>query len=136
MPRKTTLDPQIKALLDNLNFNESAEELLAEPRGDMSHHLGVLFKRLHNQRERALQPGMLAMWKPGLKNRRFPRYGEPVVVVGLLEPPIVNPDQESGSPYFQEPLGLLLGLVLGEEQEFLVYHADCRRFQPYQPQAI
>lgn len=133
MLRKSTLDPQVKALLDNLNLDEDPEKLLAEPTEDVGQHLGMLLGRLANRRERVLRPGMLAMWKPGLKNRRFPRYGEPVIVVGLLEQPIINPDQEAGSPYFHEPLDLLLGVVRGEEQEFLVYHADRRRFQPYEP---
>jgi len=92
--------------------------------------LRALLERLNNGRERALRPGMLATWKPGLKNRRFPRYGEPVVVVALLDEPIVNPGDESGLPYFREPLDLLLGLVRGDDREFLVYHADRRRFQP------
>lgn len=130
MPRKSTLDPQVKALLDNLDLDDGGEELLAEPAGEAGEHLRGLLERLNNGRERALRPGMLATWKPGLKNRRFPRYGEPVVVVALLETPIINPGDESGSPYFREPLDLLLGLVRGDDREFLVYHADRRRFQP------
>ena len=132
MPRKTTLDPQVKALLDNLNLDDGDEELLTEPPEDATQHLCVLLERLTNGRERALRPRMLATWKPGLKNRRFPRYGEPVVVVTLLDTPIINPGDESGSPYFREPLDLLLGLVRGDDREFLVYHADRRRFQPYE----
>ena len=31
MPRKSTLDPQVKALLDNLNLDDGGDELLAEP---------------------------------------------------------------------------------------------------------
>ena len=34
MPRKSTLDPQVKALLDNLNLDDGGEELLAEPAED------------------------------------------------------------------------------------------------------
>lgn len=36
MPRKSTLDPQVKALLDNLNLDDDGdgEELLAEPTED------------------------------------------------------------------------------------------------------
>ncbi|HMQ96590.1 MAG TPA: hypothetical protein PKC42_00620 [Candidatus Nanoperiomorbaceae bacterium] len=132
MPRKSTLDPQVKALLDNLNLDDGDEEWRAEPAEEATRHLCVLLERLTNGRDRALRPGLLATWKPGLKNRRFPRYGEPVVVVALLDPPIVNPDHESGSPYFQEPLDLLLGVVRGDDREFLVYHADRRRFQPYE----
>ncbi|HOB61446.1 MAG TPA: hypothetical protein PKI41_04920 [Candidatus Competibacteraceae bacterium] len=132
MPRKSTLDPQVKALLDNLNIDEGEEESLAEPAEEATQHLCVLLERLNNGRERALRPGMLATWKPGLKNRRFPRYSEPVVVVDLLNTPIVNPDSESGSPYFREPLDLLLGMMRGDDYEFLIYHADRRRFQPYE----
>jgi hypothetical protein len=130
MPRKSTLDPEVKALLDNLNLDAGGDELLAEPTEEASEHLRVLLERLNNGRERALRPGLLATWKPGLKNRRFPRYGESVVVVALLDPPIVNPDEEAGSPYFREPLDLVLGVVRGDDREFLVYHADRRRFQP------
>ena len=129
MPRKSTLDPKVKALLDNLDL-DGGDDLLAEPPEEAREHLRALLERLENGRERALRPGMLAVWKPGLKNRRVPRYGEPVVVVALLDEPIVNPDQESGSPYFREPLDLLLGVVRGDDREFLVYHADRRRFQP------
>jgi len=129
MPRKSTLDPKVKALLDNLDL-DGGDDLLAEPPEEAREHLRALLERLENGRERALRPGMLATWKPGLKNRRFPRYGEPVVVVALLDAPIVNPDQESGSPYFREPLDLLLGMVRGDDREFLVYHLDRRRFQP------
>ncbi|MEZ5577718.1 MAG: hypothetical protein R3F44_19590 [Candidatus Competibacteraceae bacterium] len=132
MPRKSTLDPKVKALLDNLNLDDGDDDLLAEPPEETHEHLRVLLERFNNGREQALRPGMLVTWKPGLKNRRFPRYGEPVVVVGLLDAPIVNPDDESGSPYFQEPLDLLLGVVRGEDRQFLVYHADRRRFQPYE----
>ena len=129
MPRKSTLDPKVKALLDNLDL-DGGDDLLAEPPEEAREHLRALLERLENGRERALRPGMLAVWKPGLKNRRFPRYGEPVVVVALLDEPIVNPGDESGSPYFREPLDLLLGVVRGDDREFLVYHADRRRFQP------
>lgn len=132
MPRKSTLDPQVKALLDNLSLDDGAEESRAESAEEATQHLCVLLERLNNGRERALRPGMLATWKPGLKNRRFPRYGEPVVVVDLLNTPLINPDRESGSPYFREPLDLLLGVMRGDDHEFLVYHVDRRRFQPYE----
>ena len=132
MPRKSTLDPKVKALLDNLDLDGGGDELLAEPAEEAGEHLRALLERLNNGRERALRPGMLATWKPGLKNRRFPRYGEPVVVVAVLDTPILNPGDESGSPYFREPLDLLLGVVRGDDREFLVYHADRRRFQPYE----
>lgn len=131
MPRKSTLNPQVKALLDNLNLDDGGEELLAEPAEEATEHLHVLYERLTNGRERALRPGMLAMWKPGLKNRRFPAYGQPAIVVERLSAPILDHETEAGMTYYREPLDLLLG-ILHRDCDFLVYHFDSRRFQPYE----
>lgn len=131
MPRKSTLDPQVKALLDNLNLDDGNDELLAEPAEEATEHLRVLYERLTNGRERALRPGMLAMWKPGLKNRRFPAYGQPAIVVERLSAPILDHEAEAGVTYYREPLDLLLG-ILHRDGDFLVYHFDSRRFQPYE----
>lgn len=133
MPRKFTLDPQVKALLDNLDLECSDDELLTEPAEETTQHLCVLLERLHNGRERALQPGALAMWKPGLKNRRFPAYGQPVIVVERLSAPIFDKAMESGSPYYREPLDIVLGIAW-RNGDFLVFHFDGRRFQPYDKQ--
>jgi hypothetical protein len=129
MPRKTTLDNQVKALLENLHLEDGGDELLAEPVEDAAHRLRALYRRLHDGRERALRPGRLAIWKPGLKNRRFPAYGQPAIVVEVLDPPVLDHEMGSGAPYFREPLDLLLG-ILHPEGDFLVYHFDSRRFQP------
>lgn len=131
MPRKSTLDPQVKALLDNLNLDDGDDELLAEPAEDATEHLRILYERLTNGRERALRPGMLATWKPGLKNRRFPAYGQPAIVVERLSAPLLDHETESGMTYYREPLDLLLG-ILYRDGDFLVYHFDSRRFQPYE----
>ena len=130
MPRKSTLDPKVKALLDNLNLDEGGDELLAEPAEDATEHLRILYERLINGRERALRPGMLATWKLGLKNRRFPVYGQPAIVVERLSAPLLDHETESGITYYREPLDLLLG-ILHQDGDFLVYHFDSRRFQPY-----
>lgn len=130
MPRKSTLDPQVKALLDNLDL-DGGDDLLAEPTEDAADRLRALYERLTNGREQGLCLGQLAMWKPGLKNRRFPAYGQPAVVVDLLDPPRVDHEDEAGSPYYREPLDVLLG-ILRKDGDFLVYHFDRRRFQPYE----
>ena len=85
---------------------------------------------LVNGAERALKPGMLAQWKPKMKNRRTPGYGEPMVVVDFLGEPILDAEHKEGSIYFREPLDLLLGF-LDEDNEFCVLHYDSRRFEPY-----
>ena len=73
------------------------------------------------------QTGDILFWKQGLKNKRAPLYGEPVIVVEVLETPI-RPEREGpGSAYFREPLDLLIG-VLDEEDEMQIFHVDSRRF--------
>ena len=135
MPRKPMLDPHVRALLDHLHLDGGDEATLAEPAEPGPHPLQALWARLNDGRERSLAPGQLAVWKPGLKNYRYPRYGEPAVVVELLEAPLVDPDIRSGSPCYREPLDLLPGVVFGEERLFCVIRAD-RRFQPYEPRAL
>ena len=83
-----------------------------------------------NGAEKALKTGMLVQWKPGMKNRNSPEYGEPRIVVELLEQPVLCTKFDSGSVYFREPLDLLLG-SLDEEDEFCVLHYDSRRFETY-----
>jgi hypothetical protein len=130
MTRKTNLDPKLKEILANIDDVDN-NELLTEPVEDAAERLHVLYQRLMNGREKTLRPGMMAVWKPGLKNRRFPRYGEPAVVVERLDPPILDHEDESGSTYYREPLDMLLG-ILHRDGDFLVYHFDSRRFQPHE----
>jgi len=75
--------------------------------------------------------GDLVVWKKGLKNRARPALGEPAIVVQVLETPLRDQAKESGTPYFNEPLDLVLGL-LDEDEDFMIYHYDHRRFEPYQ----
>jgi hypothetical protein len=51
-------------------------------------------------------------------------------VVERLSAPILDHETESGMTYYREPLDLLLG-ILHRDGDFLVYHFDSRRFQPY-----
>ncbi len=129
MARKTNLDPKLREMLANIE--DSDNELLVEPAEDAAERLLTLYQRLTNGREKALRPGMMAMWKPGMKNRRFPHYGDPAIVVEVLDPPILDHEEEAGSTYYREPLDLLLG-ILHKDGDFLVYHFDSRRFQPYE----
>lgn len=92
--------------------------------------LTALYERLNNGREQQLRPGGLAQWKPGLKNRKHPEYGEPAVVLEVRVPPLIDTSFESGSPYFREPLGIVVGL-LDDDVELSAMYADARRFEPY-----
>ena len=74
--------------------------------------------------------GQFVKWKPGLKNRKFPDYGEPAIVTAILPSPTFDPGEvTAGSPYFQEPLTFVLGTY--RDDEFLEFRLDSRRFEPF-----
>jgi hypothetical protein len=76
------------------------------------------------------QPGQIVTWKKGMKNRRSPEYGEPAIVIEVLESPVLNPGDESGTPYFREPLDIVIG-TLDADSDLLCFHYDSRRFEPF-----
>lgn len=88
------------------------------------------YQRYTDGREKSLRPGALVQWKAGMKNRKTPDYGEPMIVVELLEQPIIDTTFDSGSVYFRERLNLVLGF-LDEDGDFLMLHFDARRFEAY-----
>jgi hypothetical protein len=76
----------------------------------------------------------LIRWKEGLKNKKRPGYGQPAIVVEVLQEPVLDEAEGAGSAYFREPLDLIIGL-LDPDGDFSTYHADGRRFEPYVSQA-
>lgn len=74
--------------------------------------------------------GQLIKWKPQHKNTRRPSYGEPVIVVAVLEQADYDVSEDAGSPYYRQPLNLIVGMIDSSEG-FLLYHVDGRRFEPY-----
>jgi len=77
------------------------------------------------------EPGDLVVWKEGLKNKARPAFAEPAIVMQVLEQPLKDLEKSAGTPYFNEPLDLVLG-ILDSDGDFVVFHYDKRRFQPYQ----
>jgi len=53
--------------------------------------------------------GMLVTWKPGMKQKQVPEYGQPVIVMQALKDPVFDPEKDSGSTYFREPPDLVCG---------------------------
>ena len=78
-----------------------------------------------------LAPGMLVVWKPGLKNKKRPKVDEPMVVLSILDTPVYANDEGPGSTYFREPLDLIGG-ILDSDGDFTIFHFDRRRFTPFQ----
>lgn len=80
--------------------------------------------------------GDLVKWKSGLKNKKYPEYGEVAVVIDCLAEPMRDLSEKgSGSPYFNEPLDLVLGL-LDADGDFMTFYYDARRFEPYESIAV
>lgn len=72
--------------------------------------------------------GQLVEWKPGLVNRNSPADGDLAIVVESLAAPRISEHIEGSSPYFQEPLSLVVGVR--DDDAFLLLHVDGGRFQP------
>ncbi len=73
--------------------------------------------------------GQFVVWKAGLKNKSKPDYGEPAIVTGVYPTPIYDQTEASaGSPYFQEPLSLVIGVYM--EDDLVEFRVDGRRFEP------
>jgi hypothetical protein len=73
--------------------------------------------------------GQIVAWKPGLKNRMFPEYGEPAIVTAVLPTPVFDlTETSSASPYFQEALTLVIGIF--RDDDLLEFRVDARRFMP------
>lgn len=81
--------------------------------------------------EHTFEVGDIVRWKNGMKNRRKPAYGEPAIVIEFDRNISVRlNDKGPETPYFREPLNLQLGL-LDDDGDFVVYHFDSRRFEPW-----
>ncbi len=92
------------------------------------HRLKELSERL--DQFHSFNKGQFVKWKPGLKNRKFPDYGEPAIVTAVLPSAIFDPGEvTAGRPYFQEPLTFVLGTY--RDDEFLEFRLDSRRFEPF-----
>ncbi|MCF4970116.1 hypothetical protein [Nostoc sp. CMAA1605] len=74
--------------------------------------------------------GQIVKWKDNLKNRRFPYYNQPAIVISILDEPVNSKEDESGSPYFLETLDIILGIIV-DDGTFLTFYYDSRRFESY-----
>jgi hypothetical protein len=83
--------------------------------------------------EYTFRKGDFVVWKEELKNKIRPAYNEPCVVIDILSTPIYDKEKSAGTTYLNEPLDLVLG-VLDSDGDFIVFHYDKRRFQPYEQQ--
>ncbi len=74
------------------------------------------------------QPGDLVTWKPSMKNRRFPDYGEPVIVIEVQEGRYSC--GEVGGMHEGEPTEIRVALIQ-HDGVFAAYWYDANRMMPY-----
>lgn len=137
-PKKTDLLSS-RTILDRIGISSDANFDLLEADDPFESPMESLARAL-SERYEAMQvchtfkAGDIVTWKSGLSNRRYPKNGKPAVVMAVLEGPVLDCERDSGSPYFREPLDVVLGVFAEEEGMpalFLTWHFDSRRFQPW-----
>ena len=77
---------------------------------------------------KTIKVGDIVRWKKGLKNRKYPKENQLCKVIEVIEKPIIQDARDSGSPYYREPLDLILAL-LDDNSDLVLYHYDKRRFE-------
>lgn len=128
-----------RELLERIGLGEDSsrnllldDEPLDSPLDDLGVALRQRFESLNDHHRFA--PGDLVCWKPGLRNRRWPLYGKPAVVLEVLPAPVFDMEKDSGDAYFREPLDVVLGMFVEGgpcRGDFVGWHFDSRRFQPW-----
>lgn len=72
--------------------------------------------------------GDLVVWKTGLQNRTIPDGDDPMVVLRVLESPVFDEQSPVGSPYFHEPLDVIVGYFANDGTMVPAY-VDGRRIR-------
>jgi len=100
-------------------------------------------KKINQLRERfellntveRFQVGDIVTFKEGLRNKKHPEPGSCGIVVKVFDEPMYDRGSGAGSPYFNEPLGMLIGII-DDDGDFLCFHSDPRRFTHIYPDTL
>lgn len=130
MERNHKKDVAFNNMLNNvLDGGAHSSELAQELANERAEALIAFQRSLASAPINGFHPGQIVQWKPGLKNRRLPDYGEPVIIMEVLNPAVYDTSKEiAGSNLYREPLTLVLGLN-DADGDFVFYHFDGRRFE-------
>lgn len=105
------------------NRFEQASPMDAPPR-----QVATLRERLELlNAEEEMHVGDIVTWKKGLRNKKHPEPGSAALVVKVLDEPVYDKEAGSGSPYYNEPLTVVVGII-DDDGDFLCFHSDKRRF--------
>jgi len=76
--------------------------------------------------------GDIVTFKEGLRNKKHPEPGTAAIVVKVLNEPLYDKASGAGSPYYNEVLTLVIGII-DDDGDFLCFHTDPRRFTHIPP---
>jgi len=114
-----------------------ASKLSAEERMKLQENIEDLRKKYALfMRKDSLRVGDIVYWKPGLRNRRFPREGNAGIVTRVFPVPVRDESKnEAGSPYFNEDLTVSVG-VLDNDGDFVEFTYDGQRLERVDPATV
>lgn len=75
----------------------------------------------------AFTPGDIIQWKPNMRDRPFPAYNTPVIVLEVISPPLQH-CHDVGASAAPAKHDLVIGINM--EGVLRHYYADSRRYQP------
>ncbi|WP_419797586.1 MAG: hypothetical protein ACNI26_14970 [Terasakiella sp.] len=108
----------LKALLTRKRSNEN---ISSDERDELLENRFKTFTE-----KETFESGDKVQWKNGLRNKGGLKYSDTAIVINTIHPPIFDASKDSGSPYFQEPLDILIAF-LDDDNDFITLHADSRR---------
>ncbi|MCX7179409.1 MAG: hypothetical protein NTX56_11775 [Proteobacteria bacterium] len=134
-----------KEVLEKIGITEDMPDspfaLLDEEYDDAKGDLVPMLRERYTQLklvQHQFKAGMVVMWKAGLKNRRWPAYGKPAIIVKALDITVFDGD-EANTPYFREPLDIVIGFFIdsGEHRgDFVTFHVNSECFQPWSGEEV
>lgn len=129
-----------RSLLERIGIHDDGmgnllleDDTLDSPLAALAQALQARYASLNTRH--VFKPGDLVFWKDGLRNRRYPRNGKPAIVLEVLQQPVIDEEEDSGSTYFREPLDIVLGCFVDEGEhrgDFFSGHFDSRRLELWQ----
>ena len=109
----------------SVNDKKETELYLSEPY--------VYFENLHKRadllkKKSFFSIGDIVVWKDGLKNKRYPNYNQPSIILTIFNPALEDKDDVS----FTETVDIQLGFI-NENDEFFAFNYDSNRFKKFDP---
>ena len=78
----------------------------------------------------SFKPGDVIELKPFLRNKQLPNYGQPIIIIEVLDCPIHRNATNTSSVNFAESLDIRCG-VRDEDGDVLFFYYNSRRFMPF-----